>query len=381
MLKNVIGLIMCLVLVIITGVALAQSEKGSGPAESAERIQSETEPMQSVGGIPTCRLTDIQKEYLKGIVFSDKDVVDIIDDREYEIVSTGCWIQGEKHDKVGGFIQIAFHEAFVEKREWPAVSYGYEDREYASEELEIFSRGDHVQYREYAEAKVRQLNIRVDFRTGKVASIMPLPWNPEPKHLRAPEPEDSKDCPTIYPTTVSLGDSDYTYNWDSDYDNYPSSTNLDMPVTMLFWDDAEIDAVKSIYYGTSNHTTMYLWFKDDGSYESDSDKGTTDDSLYYEDYRAHLRLYADYPDDYNTNSSLGHYVIGTTHYDYEGPGDDAWGWSDTAAWEFAYIAENQGYDVAYDDTNINFLNNISCTTMDGQYYYYCDGYVDKVQFP
>lgn len=55
--------------------------------------------------------------------------------------------------------------------------------------------------------------------------------------------------------------SSITYDF---YSEIASSSNVDWPVTMVFYGHAEVDRVKMIYFGWANAHTMYARMSDDG---------------------------------------------------------------------------------------------------------------------
>lgn len=243
-----------------------------------------------------------------------------------------------------------------------------------------------MQHRVRDTLTVKQLNIRVDFRKGKVVDIMPLPFDPLPESYRTTIETDTNSLVASHNiVSVSLGGNDYTYNYDSGTDGSPpSSTNIDWPVTMIFWNNAEVDAVKSLYWGTCGANTMHLKFQDDGSYEWDNDNGTKQTGCAV---CKHMRLYADNddedgipgPDDYNVNSPLGHYLLGTTHYDYlENTPDERFGWSESAAYWLTTMASGLGYQVNWNTVN---LYNYEGSYWEGNRFWQSDGYATKVRIP
>lgn len=108
-------------------------------------------------------------------------------------------------------------------------------------------------------------------------------------------------------------------NWDFRSKSV-SASNVDWPVNMLFYNNAEIDKVKDALdalpntnigrCGSSKHAQV-----DDGSGMAwDSDGGIKDDcsSSPPSEQARHMRVYAD-GDDRLFNLSYGYYIIGTTH--------------------------------------------------------------------
>lgn len=124
-------------------------------------------------------------------------------------------------------------------------------------------------------------------------------------------------------------------NYDLDSKEY-SPNNVDWPVTMVFWKNADVNKVKSIFFGQ----TILAWSKygrlnDSDGWIWDEDRGTkggpynvningTNFTVYL-----HMRVYAPNPPDYMNNSGWGRYVLATTHYD-EYPWEGWSGYSELA---------------------------------------------------
>lgn len=180
-------------------------------------------------------------------------------------------------------------------------------------------------------------------------------------------------------TLSSDGDSFYNYDFDS---NTVSSTNVDWPITMLHYDDAEVDDVKDIYFGTATFASDKYGRINDGGWEWDTDKGTKSGSAYSEeldDYvYIHQRIYAPNPPDYMANSPWGNYVVSSTHFD-ESPWESWHGYSEYAEEFFAYIADDS-YTV-YEDW-ASFSNSESYREEDsGSHIWLNDGYATAVVVP
>ena len=129
---------------------------------------------------------------------------------------------------------------------------------------------------------------------------------------------------------------DRFYNYDFESDT-AAGNNVDFPVTMVFWGNAEVDKVKSIFFGTGAIAEKKYEKVDDGyGWVWDIDRGTK--GIVYSEYLngvvyLYMRVYAD-SDDRLYNSYWGYYVIATTHYD-DFPDEDWAGWSEYAEQDFA----------------------------------------------
>lgn len=158
--------------------------------------------------------------------------------------------------------------------------------------------------------------------------------------------------------------------------------NVDWPVTMVFCNNADVNKVKSIYFGSTIASTMYLQMNDGGGWVWDSDMGTKG-ALWYSSYLGqyvylHMRVYAPNPPDYAYNSSWGNYVLGTTHYD-QYPFETWSGYSEDAEKDFASIALSKGYTVIPD--TLYFYNNEPYRVEGGNHYWQNDGYATRVCIP
>ncbi len=131
---------------------------------------------------------------------------------------------------------------------------------------------------------------------------------------------------------------DRFYNWDFENDDYTTRTNVDWPVTMLFYNDADVQLVKDMYY-TFVGSSMYARLNDGSDWVWDKDGGTKSGLCTSGIY--HMRVYAD-SDDHMYNTSLGYYVIGTTNIDNNECGDkDKWsGESELTEGHFATRAKD-----------------------------------------
>jgi hypothetical protein len=134
-----------------------------------------------------------------------------------------------------------------------------------------------------------------------------------------------------------LGWGDRAYN----YDNLTESatyTNVDWPVNILWWGNANVFTVKSqIGFGSTCGSKMKLRLDDgdnDPGLRWDEDGGTKSPCapVCYQTAH-HMRVYAPYPADKFYNPSWQYYVLATTHKDNSEfcvPGAQRFGWSESA---------------------------------------------------
>lgn len=106
--------------------------------------------------------------------------------------------------------------------------------------------------------------------------------------------------------------------WNFDQVKGQTTSEREHAVSMLFYQNAEVDKVKAIYWGSTwwPHKRRFERLNDDDGWEYDQDRGTRES---YAGLNArHMRVYAPYPEDYFYDVHLGYFVIGTVHYDYDG---------------------------------------------------------------
>lgn len=181
-------------------------------------------------------------------------------------------------------------------------------------------------------------------------------------------------------TTLSIdGDSFYNYDFDSES---ASSSNVDWPITMVHYDNAEVDDVKDIYFGSTIFANTKYARMNDGGWDWDSDKGTKSGQVYsdeLDDYvYVHQRIYAPNPPDYMSNSPWGNYVISTTHFD-EYPTESWSGYSEYAE-DFFALSASGSYTV-YEDWS-DFSNDESYREEDsGSHIWFNDGDATAVEVP
>jgi hypothetical protein len=173
-------------------------------------------------------------------------------------------------------------------------------------------------------------------------------------------------------------DSFYNYDFLS---KEATSTNVDWPVSMLFYNNAEIDKVKNIYFGLTIFAyPMYELLNDGAGWVWDEDRGTK--GVVWSGYLGsyvylHMRVYAPYPQDYMYNTYWKYYILGTTHYD-QFPFEFWSGYSEYAENDFASIAISKGYTV-FEDWG-NFYNYEPYRVEDG-HIWYNNGYATAVYVP
>lgn len=159
-----------------------------------------------------------------------------------------------------------------------------------------------------------------------------------------------------------------------------SSSNVDWPVGLLFYGNADVNKVKSIYWGRIPASTMYACIDDGGGWVWDSDMGTK--GIVYSSYLnsyvyLHMRVYAPNPPDYAYNQYWGKYVIATAHYD-QFPLESWSGYSEYAEHHLASIASGKGYAVYVDWA---YFYNYEPYRAEGNHIWLNDGYATAVHVP
>lgn len=131
----------------------------------------------------------------------------------------------------------------------------------------------------------------------------------------------------------SKEDAFYNYDFNS---RTVSRNNVDWPVTLLFWNNAEIDKVKSAFRVAFpfSGSQKYARLDDgpgDGEWDSDGGRKTILCSNPVQGSNSrHFRIYATSNDDRMYNTTWGFYVFGTTHIDHNEcyPPDRYFGYSE-----------------------------------------------------
>jgi hypothetical protein len=177
---------------------------------------------------------------------------------------------------------------------------------------------------------------------------------------------------------ISIND-DRFYNYDFT-EKTVSSSKVDWPVDMIFCHNADVNKVKSIYFGaTISAWPMYMYLSDNGiTYLWDEDRGTKNGmwwSLYLGQWvKLHMRVYAPNPPDYFTNTSYLKMVVGTSHYD-EYPWESWSGYSEYAESDLRAIAIGKGYQVFGENV---YLYNYEANRWEGSHFWQNSGYASRV---
>ncbi len=118
---------------------------------------------------------------------------------------------------------------------------------------------------------------------------------------------------------VSLGYGDYVYNYDftAPQVNY---RGVDWPVSLLFYNNASINSVKSRFGGLFGYflagSKEHAYVNDGQGYVWDEDGGRKNGTPSLFGSTNHYRVYAPPTTDRFYNLSFGYYVIGTSHIDH-----------------------------------------------------------------
>jgi len=174
-------------------------------------------------------------------------------------------------------------------------------------------------------------------------------------------------------------DGFYNYDFNSQTLSY---TNHDWPVTMIFWNNADINRVKTRTYGSGYPgSSQYFYMNDGGGGVWDEDGGIKDVGCpTFGQFSRHLRLYAPPGADRAYNIQYGFYVLGTTHKDYQectlGAGGSQFGWSEESEGYWAGQANSSAVN-----HNCCLYHNYEAPRWEGNHYWDNNGYATSVYVP
>ncbi|UNQ73808.1 hypothetical protein [Infirmifilum sp. NZ] len=180
--------------------------------------------------------------------------------------------------------------------------------------------------------------------------------------------------------TVLAIAEDMFYNYDFASQSV-SSSNVDWPVCLVFYGNADVNKVKGIYWGaTILANPMYAYLNDGAGWVWDPDRGTK--GVVYSSYLGgyvylHMRVYAPNPPDYMSNTYWGRYVVATAHYD-QFPLESWSGYTEYAERHLASIASAKGYATFVDWA---YFYNPEPYRAEGSHIWLNDGYATAVYVP
>jgi hypothetical protein len=173
-------------------------------------------------------------------------------------------------------------------------------------------------------------------------------------------------------------DSFYNYDFTS---KTVSSSNVDWPVCLVFYGNADVNKVKNIYWGvTILANTMYAYLDDGQGFVWDEDRGTKGvvwSNCLNSYVWLHMRVYAPNPPDYLYNIYYGKYVIATAHYD-QFPLESWSGYTECAEKHLADIAMSKGYTVYQD---LFYFYNYEPYRIEGNHIWLNNGYATYIYVP
>lgn len=162
-----------------------------------------------------------------------------------------------------------------------------------------------------------------------------------------------------------------------------AQNNVDWPITIIFYGNANINKVKNIFDGYPG-SWKYAAYDIGSGTQWDRDGGTKIWVLFggmdgYDLDTLHLRLYAPPSTDYfDGDSGWGHYVIASTHFDFDPPWDTKCGYSEDAEHMALQYCADIGYTVYYDWIDIG---NYESLRNENNHWWQSDGYVSLVYVP
>lgn len=180
---------------------------------------------------------------------------------------------------------------------------------------------------------------------------------------------------------------DYFLNYDG-YGKNLSVFGRDWPVTMIFYNDASVNRVKSFYDDERGYNRRggkeFEPYKYTSRVRFDGDKGkkTACDSFHEDN---HFRVYGGSHDRFY-DPRWGYYVVATTHIDHgDGGGacadsDTYAGFSEQVEHDLAVIA-NTGFTVFEDYTRPKKLQNAEELRLEGDHWWQSDGRATIVLMP
>jgi hypothetical protein len=172
-------------------------------------------------------------------------------------------------------------------------------------------------------------------------------------------PDRSAAASTTHLTTIGLGYGDSIFNYDFSSQT-ADSTHVDWAVSLLFYNNASINKVKTILgstYGACASTSIgcsaeNARMNDGSGYSWDTDRGRKNTLAVCFGSSRHYRVYAPSAADHFYNPGFGYYVVGTTHRDNNelcgSYYDDSEGTERTASNSVAKVLLAKGYAVAQD---------------------------------
>ena len=154
---------------------------------------------------------------------------------------------------------------------------------------------------------------------------------------------------TPYLRTLGFGYGDQIWNYDFSGQTV-ASDNVDWAVSMLFYNNAWVNKIKSIaggkywFYGSKEDFRL----NDSGYWEWDQDGGIKTDTPSCLGSDRHFRIYAPSAYDDFYNPTFGYYVFATSHVDHHEFCDSWYDDSEGTEWDVYNLFANKGYYSRYD---------------------------------
>jgi hypothetical protein len=270
--------------------------------------------------------------------------------------------------------------------DWPTVTW---------DDLETSSPPYATGTDHYGATGARELDVQIDFAAGKVVGFEPGPdavvdnagtGTPQP-------PADGGDPTTRHLRPVFIG-PDSIFNYDFNHE-VVSANGIDMPVNLIFWGDADVNAVKYLGsgWGECGLLTcgpMHAFLADDNVYNWDSDRGAMKGWICH-GTKHHFRPYSA-PADRMFNTKYGYFVVATSHIDHNDGCPGRWsGWSENEEMDVANDAAKMFGPAAVKRNAVNLYNPeghkivedngtvIWASREDGNHYYQSNGFATKIR--
>ena len=181
---------------------------------------------------------------------------------------------------------------------------------------------------------------------------------------------------------VLLINEDRFYNYDFNSSNDLTPSNVDWGISLVFWNNAEVDKIKNTLNSPYNAVggAKYGRVNDGGGGITDSDSGRkTIKCPVYGQHAKHYRLYAPSSTDRLYNTGWGYYVLASTHMDHEECSTDKYfGDAERTEDDVAYQARRHGWQTLQDYAN---FYNYEPVRQQGDHGWNSDGRATYIRVP
>jgi hypothetical protein len=178
-------------------------------------------------------------------------------------------------------------------------------------------------------------------------------------------------------------ENDAFLNYDFSDENH-SSSNVDWPITIVFWNGAtSVDHVKDILGGRFDRVGSRLraYINNGAGWSWDGDKGRKENQCGFGD-SAHYRIYAPSGQNYFFNSAWGFYAIASTHLDHN-ECTEIGEWSGLSSKAERYVADEAENILGRRDVHRNVLHfaNAETERNEGTHHWRNEGEATTIKIP